>query len=90
MIPELLADAAITLTAVVGLFVTVLATEGYRRQDSRAMAALAVGVFAISVVPFVVGELLAPLVALTDAQALLVIYLSHTVGLLAIYRTFRN
>jgi len=90
MIPELLADAATTLTAVVGLFVTVLAAEGYRRHDSPVMAALAVGVFAIAVVPFVVTELLAPLVALTDAQALVVILFSHTVGLVAIYRTFRN
>ena len=90
MIPELLADAATTLTAVVGLFVTVLAVQGYRRQDSTVMAALAVGIFAIAVVPFVVTEFAGRLVALTDAQALIAILLSHTVGLLAIYRTFRT
>jgi len=90
MIPNALADAATALTAAVGLFVAVIAVQGYRRQDSPVMAALAVGILAIAVVPFLVTQLAAPLLALTDAQALVAILLSHTVGLLAIYRTFRT
>jgi hypothetical protein len=90
MIPELLADAATALTAVVGLFVAVLALQGYRRQDSPVMAALAVGVVAIAVVPFVVTEFVTPVLVLSDAQALVAILTAHTVGLLAIYRTFRR
>ena len=69
MIPELLADAATALTAVVGLFV---------------------GIVAIAVVPFLVTELVSPLLGLSDAQALVAILSAHTVGLLAIYRTFRR
>lgn len=90
MIPESLADAAVTLTAVVGLFVAVLAVQGYRRQNSPVMAALAVGIVAIAVVPVLVTEVVAAVVVLTDAQAILVIMFAHTVGLLAIYRTFRT
>jgi hypothetical protein len=52
------------------------------------MRGLGVGIVAIAVVPPLVVELLAPLLSLTDAQALLWATLSHTVGLLAIYRTF--
>lgn len=89
MITEPLADGATALTAVVGLFVAVIAVQGYRRQDSPAMAALAVGILAIAVVPFLVTQFVAPLLVLTDAQALVAILLSHTLGLLAIYRTFR-
>jgi chromate transport protein ChrA len=85
-----LANLATTVTAVVGLFVAALAFRGYRQNDSVAMLALSVGIVAIAVVPFLVTELAGPLLALTDAQALVAILLSHTLGLAAIYRSFRN
>lgn len=84
----LLANVGSAATAALGLLVAWLAFRGYRRNDSPVMRALAVGVVAIAVVPFLVVEFAAPLVALSDAQALLGITVSHTVGLLAIYRTF--
>lgn len=85
---ELLATAGSAGTALLGAVVAWLAIRGYRRNDSAVMRALAVGIVAIAVVPFVVVELLTPVVPLTDAQALLGATVSHTVGLLAIYRTF--
>lgn len=87
---ETLADAAWAVNAVVGLFVAALAFNGYRQNDSSVMLALAVAITAITVVPFVVRELLAPLLALTDAQAIVGLLLAHTAGLVAIYRTFQN
>ena len=85
-----LADLITTLTAAVGLFVALIAFRGYRQNDSGVMLALAVGIVAIAVVPFAVTELLGALLTLSDAQALVTILLAHTVGLAAIYRTFRN
>ncbi|WP_126663689.1 DUF7521 family protein [Haloterrigena salifodinae] len=79
---------ASALTAVVGLFVAHLAYRGYRRNDSRTMRALAFGIVCIAVVPYAILYLVDPLLGLTDAQSLLAITLSHTVGLAAIYRTF--
>jgi hypothetical protein len=85
---ETIATVGVTLTALLGVIVASLALRGYRRNDSPVMRGLGVGIVAIAVIPFVVVELLAPLLSLTDAQALLWATLSHTVGLLAIYRTF--
>lgn len=88
MVLDILATAGATGTAVLGVVVASIALRGYRRNDSPVMRGLAIGIVAIAVVPFLVVELLAPLLLLTDAQALLGATLSHTVGLLAIYRTF--
>ena len=88
MVLDALATAGATGTALLGIAVASLAYRGYRRNDSPVMRGLAIGIVAIAVVPFLVVELLTPLLALTDAQALLGATLSHTVGLLAIYRTF--
>lgn len=85
---ETAATVGVTLTALLGVIVASLAFRGYRRNDSPVMRGLSVGVIAMAVVPFLVVELLAPLLSLPDAQALLWATLSHTVGLLAIYRTF--
>ena len=85
-----LADLAMAATAVVGLFVAAIAFRGYRQNDSGVMLALAVGVVTITVVPFAVTELFDPLFGLSDAQALVTILLAHTLGLVAIYRTFQN
>jgi positive regulator of sigma E activity len=85
---ETIATVGVTLTALLGVIVASLALRGYRRNDSPVMRGLGVGIVAIAVIPFVVVELLAPLLSLTDAQALLWATLSHAAGLLAIYRTF--
>lgn len=76
------------VTALVGLFVALLAYQGYRRNDSTRMRALAVGVAAIAVVPYALSYVAAPALALSDAQVLFGVTLSHALGLAAIYRSF--
>lgn len=85
---ELAATVGSAVTAALGSLVAWLAAQGYRRNDSPVMRGLALGIVAIAVLPALIGELLAPLLALSDAQTLLAITLSHTTGLVAIYRTF--
>ncbi|MFC7075910.1 MULTISPECIES: DUF7521 family protein [Haloarcula] len=85
---DLLATGSSLVTATLGTVVAILAFQGYRRNDSPTMRALAVGIIAIAVVPYLLASVIAPFVALSDAQALLAATLSHTIGLLAIYRTF--
>jgi positive regulator of sigma E activity len=75
------------VTALLGLYVSYLAYRGYRRNDSTTMRVLAVGVLFIAVVPYAVSYAAAPLLSLTDAQTILGVTLSHTVGLAAIYRS---
>lgn len=84
---SLLATVSTGVTASLGVAVAWLAYRGYRRNESPAMRGLAVGIVAIAVVPFAVN-IVALAVSLTDAQALLAVTFSHTVGLLSIYRTF--
>lgn len=84
----LVATVAGAVTALVGCYVTYLAYRGYRRNDSGTMRALAVGVLLIAVVPYAVSTVAAPLLGLTDAQALLGVTLAHALGLVAIYRSF--
>jgi glucose uptake protein GlcU len=85
---ETVTTVAAAVTALVGCYVTALAYRGYRRNDSETMRVLAVGVLFVAVVPYVVSVAVAPLLGLTDAQALLGATLSHTLGLVAIYRSF--
>jgi len=87
---ELVATVGAALTAALGALVAWLAFRGYRRNDSKVMRGLALGVVAIAVVPFLFTELVGPALSLSDAQSLLGVMLSHTFGLLAIYRTFRS
>ncbi len=87
--PPTITAFASGLTAVVGLYVAVLATKGYRDHGSRTMAALAVGIVAITTVPFLVAHVIGPALALSDAMSILGVMLSHTLGLLAIYASFR-
>lgn len=75
------------LTALVGAYVAGLAYRGYRRNDSRPMGMLAAGVLFVAVVPYAVTHVVAPLFALSDAQTILGVTLSHTLGLLAVYRS---
>lgn len=77
------------LTAALGIYVAWLAGRGYREHGSTTMGALAVGIVAITVVPFVVAHVLDPVFGFSDAVSILGVMLSHTVGLLAIYQTFR-
>ena len=85
---QLLTEIGSALTALLGLFVAYLAYRGYRRHESRTMRALSVGIVCIAVIPFVIAFVLAPALELTDAESLFGITLSHTIGLIAIYRTF--
>ena len=85
---ESLTAVASAFTAVLGLFVAHLAYRGYRRNGSRTMRALAVGIVCIAVVQYLILYVVDPFLALTDAQSLLAITLFHAAGLAAIYRTF--
>lgn len=85
---ESLTAVSSALTAVVGLFVAHLAYRGYRRNESRTMRALSIGIVCIAVVPYLILSLFGPFFGLSDAGRLLAITLSHTVGLAVIYRTF--
>lgn len=87
--PPSLTGLASGLTAMVGLYVAWLATRGYRKHGSATMGALALGIVAITVVPFLIAHVIGPAVAFSDAQSILGVMVSHTVGLLAIYQTFR-
>lgn len=84
---DTLALASSALTAAVGLFVAYQAYRGYRRNDSETMAALAVGIVLIAVVPYVVIYPVHAALGLTDAQTLVGALFAHTLGLLAIYRS---
>ena len=90
MLLETLTAVVSALTAVVGLFVAYLAYRGYQRNESSTMRALAVGIVCIAVIPYGILYLSDPILTLTDAERILGITLSHTVGLLVIYRTFEN
>lgn len=80
--PVLFVTAA--LTAVVGAGVAALAYRGYRRNDSEAMRFLAVGIACITVLPFLVSYVVAPLTNPSDASSLLAVLAANVAGLLAI------
>lgn len=87
MMLDTLALAVSTLTATVGLFVAYQAFRGYRRNASPKMRALASAIVLIAVVPYLAIHGVTAVVALTDAQVLVVVLGSHTLGLAAIYRS---
>jgi hypothetical protein len=76
--PATLAGA---LTAAVGLFVAYQAYRGYRRNDSRPMLFLGVGIFLVTVAPFVVTTLLVSVLLASDAAAILAWALLEILGL---------
>ncbi|ADQ66575.1 hypothetical protein C499_02424 [Halogeometricum borinquense DSM 11551] len=82
-----LSTVTTALTVVVGVFVASLAYRGYRRNDSETMRALVVGIVLIAVVPGLATTGLPAVVEVNDAGVLLVALLSHTLGLVAIYRS---
>lgn len=81
-------SAAAAVTALLGSYVAYLAYSGYRRNDSETMRVLAVGILFIAVVPYLVSHAAAPVLGLSDAQTILGVTLSHTAGLVALYRSF--
>lgn len=86
-LPVSLAAVAATLTATVGFVVAAYAYRGYRNHGSDRMRPLAAGILCIAVLPPLVTYPLQWVVALTDAQSLVLVLTAHTLGLLAIYRS---
>jgi hypothetical protein len=79
---RILAVAAVT--AVVGAFVAYQAYRGYRRNGSRPMLYLAVGIALLTAVPVGVDYALVTLTAATDAEILLAVTIAHLAGVAAI------
>ncbi|MFC6824565.1 DUF7521 family protein [Halopelagius fulvigenes] len=72
------------LTALAGLFVAYQAYRGYRRNRSRPMLYLAVGLVLLTAAPVGVNYALTALTAATDAVVLLAVSLAHLAGVTAI------
>lgn len=72
------------VTAVVGLAVAALAYWGYRRNESRPMLFLAVGIVFLTTVPVGMDYALMTLTTATDAEILLVVTAAHLAGVVAI------
>jgi hypothetical protein len=76
---------ALAVTPIVGTYVSWLAYRGYRRNDSRPMAFLALGIFLLTVLPAIASLGVGPLLGATDAKALLAASLSQLGGLVSIH-----
>jgi hypothetical protein len=72
------------VTAVAGAFVAYQAYRGYRRNESRPMLYLAVGIVLLTAVPVGVDYTLAALTRATDAEILLPVTVAHFAGVAAI------
>lgn len=70
--------------AVAGLFVASLAYRGYRRNESRPMLYLAVGIGFLTAVPAGANYGLSSLTGASDAAILLAVTIAHLVGVLAV------
>lgn len=77
-----------TLTALVGAFVAYQAYRGYRRNDSRPMLYLAVGILLLTTVPFLVSQTLAFTGVAGPAAGELAGLTVSVVGLLAVLYSF--
>jgi hypothetical protein len=75
------ATLAGSVTAAVGLFVAYQAYRGYRRNDSRPMLFLGLGIFLVTVVPFLVTTVLGGVSGVSDAVVLLSWTVFEIVGL---------
>ena len=71
-------------TAVAGLFVAYQAFRGYRRNGSRPMLYLAVGIVLLTAVPVGANAVLTVLTAATDAEIVLAITAAHLAGVLSV------
>ncbi len=80
--PFVFAFAAVT--AVAGAFVAYQAYRGYRRNDSRPMLYLALGIVLLTTVPVGVEYALTVLTGATDAAILLAVTVAHLAGVVAI------
>lgn len=76
------------VTALVGLFVAYQAYRGYRRNDSRPMLYLGVGIAFVTTVSFVVSTLVVRPLGASDALAFLSWTFANVVGLAAIFYAF--
>lgn len=68
------------VTAVAGALVAYQAYRGYRRNRSRPMLYLAVGIALLTAVPVGVDYALAALTGATDAEILLAVTVAHLAG----------
>jgi hypothetical protein len=82
------ATVAPAVTATVGFFVTYQAYRGYRRNDSRPMLFLGVGICLITTVSFVVSTLLVRPLGASDGVAILTWTAFNVAGLAAIFYAF--
>lgn len=71
-------------TAIAGLFVASLAFRGYRRNASRPMLYLALGIVFLTTIPVCVDYTLQWITTATEAEILLAITVSHLAGVIAI------
>ncbi|WP_436343899.1 DUF7521 family protein [Natronorubrum sp. FCH18a] len=82
--PEGLIFAFAAVVAAAGLFVASLAYRGYRRNESRPMLYLAVGIGFLTAVPAGINYGLSSLTTASDATILLTVTIAHLVGVLAV------
>ena len=71
-------------TAVAGAFVAYQAYRGYRRNESRPMLYLAIGILLLTAVPVGVDYALVTLTAAADGEVLLAITAAHLAGVVSI------
>lgn len=76
--------------AVAGLFVAALAYLGYRRNGSRPMLYLAIGIVLLTAVPVGIDTGLNTLATVTDASILLGVTVAHFFGVVAILYALTN
>lgn len=78
--PETIVFGFVAVIAIIGVFVAYQAYRGYRRNDSRPMLFLAIGILLLTAVPAGANIGLIVLTTATDAEILLVISLAHLAG----------
>ena len=84
---SVVATAGGIATACLGTYVAYLAYDGGRRNGSRTMLLLAVGVACIAVLPYVIAYGVTPLFGLSDAATVFGVTVAHLVGLVALARS---
>ncbi|MFH5799848.1 hypothetical protein [Haladaptatus sp. CMAA 1911] len=72
------------ITGIVGSFVASVAYRGYRRNESRPMLYLALGIVLLTAVPAAVNVLLTASTGATDAEILLSLTVPHLCGVVSI------
>lgn len=82
--PTVILFATALTTALVGLAVAGIAYRGYRRNASEPMRFLAIGIFFITVVPFLMSYGIGFLANLPEAVLLLGVLGANILGLLSI------